>query len=68
MSNSSDIVDLASEIADIARSTTDPETGSRLMRLVRQLLTEAGLDIQPDRDGANAEQRGDSRLSAAVAD
>ena len=54
MSHRSDIVDLASEIADIARSTTDAETGVRLMRLVHRLLTEAGLDPEPDQDGPGA--------------
>jgi hypothetical protein len=54
MSHRSDIVDLASEIADIARSTTDAETGLRLMRLVHRLLTEAGLDPEPGQDGPSA--------------
>jgi len=54
MAQNSDIVDLASEIAQIASSTTDPETGLRLMRLVHRLLTEAGLDPEPDQDGAGA--------------
>ena len=68
MAHNSDIVDLASEIADIARSTTDPETGMRLMRLVHRLLTEAGLDPESDLDGANAAQRGDRLLRVAGAD
>jgi hypothetical protein len=50
MADNSDIVDLAGEIADIARSTTDAETGLRLMRLVHRLLTEAGLDPEPEQD------------------
>ncbi len=54
MAQNSDIVDLASEIAQIASSTTDPETGLRLMRLVHRLLTEAGLDPEPEQDGAGA--------------
>ena len=54
MSHNSDLVDLASEIADIARSTTDPETGLRLMRLVHRLLTEAGLDPEPEQHDASA--------------
>jgi hypothetical protein len=54
MAHNSDIVELATEIAEIARRTTDPETGLRLMRLVHRLLTEAGLDPEPDRDVAGA--------------
>ena len=54
MAQNSDIVDLANEIADIARGTTDPETGLRLMRLVHRLLTQAGLDPEPDQDLSSA--------------
>jgi hypothetical protein len=43
MDDSNDIVELAREIADIARTTTDPETGRFLMELVERLLMEAGL-------------------------
>ena len=38
-----DRVELASEIADIARTTTDPETARRLLQLADRLLSEAGL-------------------------
>jgi hypothetical protein len=55
MAHNSDIVDLASEIAEIARSTTDAGTGLRLMQLVHRLLTKAGLDPESDRDGASAQ-------------
>ena len=68
MAHNTDIVDLASEIADIARIPTDPETGMRLMRLVHRLLTEAGLDPEPDPDDASPVQRGGRRLRVAVAD
>ena len=54
MNNSSDMVDLANEIAEIARTTTDADTGHRLMRLVHRLLTEAGLDPEPGQDGPSA--------------
>jgi hypothetical protein len=68
MNSNFDIVDLASEIAEIARTTTDPDTGHSLMRLVHRLLTEAGLDPESDLDGANAAQRGDRLLRVAGAD
>jgi hypothetical protein len=67
MNNSSDMVDLANEIAEIARTTTDPDTGHRLMRLVHRLLTEAGLDPASDQGGASAEQLADCRLRVALA-
>jgi hypothetical protein len=38
-----DVWDLARQISDIARTTTDADTGVRLMNLVEQLLREAGL-------------------------
>jgi hypothetical protein len=43
MTERTDIVDLANEIADIARQTSDPDTGRLLMDLVHRLWTEAGL-------------------------
>ena len=43
-----DIVELAHEIAEIARTTTDPETGRLLIELVKELLREAGMP--PDGD------------------
>jgi hypothetical protein len=38
-----DITDLVDELAEIARTTTDPETGKRLMELIERLLRDAGL-------------------------
>jgi hypothetical protein len=41
MTNKIDIVELAHEIAEIARTTTDPETGRLLIELVNKLLSRA---------------------------
>jgi hypothetical protein len=38
-----DIVELAGELAEIARTTRDAATGTRLMHVVDRLLGEAGL-------------------------
>lgn len=43
MANVPDVVDLADELAEIARTTTDPVTGARLMEVVKRLLEHAGL-------------------------
>lgn len=43
MSDSPDPVELADELAEIARTTRDPLTGQRLMSVVRRLLGQAGL-------------------------
>lgn len=43
MSDDLDPVELADELASIARSTQDPVTGARLLQVVRRLLTQAGL-------------------------
>lgn len=43
MNDKTDIVELARELAEIARTTTDQETGRRLVELVERLLGEAGL-------------------------
>jgi hypothetical protein len=37
------IVELADELAEIARTTSDTATGVRLMKIVKRLLAEAGL-------------------------
>jgi hypothetical protein len=66
MSSGSDILDLASEIAEIARMTTDPDTGRCLMRLVHRMLTEAGLEPGSDQGDASAGQHADYRLRATV--
>ena len=42
---------LALEITEIARTTTDPATGQRLMQLVHRLLTRAGLPDDDDDAG-----------------
>jgi hypothetical protein len=39
--------ELARAIAEIATDTKDPDTATRLMELVDQLLTEAGLPPAP---------------------
>ena len=46
MANNIDIVDLAREIAEIARATRDTDTGEALIGLVRKLLEAA--DLPPD--------------------
>jgi len=45
MDDSTDLLALATELADIARMTTDAGTGLRLVRLVDRMLTEAGLPL-----------------------
>ncbi len=40
-----DLVQLACDIAAIASTTADPETGRRLVELVDRLLTTAGLPL-----------------------
>jgi len=43
MNDRIDIVELARELAEIARTTTDQKTGRLLMELIERLLQEAGL-------------------------
>jgi len=43
MSNNIDLLELAHEIASIASTTTDPETGRLLVGLVEKLMQAAGL-------------------------
>jgi hypothetical protein len=43
MHDAIDLVELAHEIATIASTTTDPETGRRLLELVEKLMRVAGL-------------------------
>ena len=43
MSGTIDTLALAHELAEIARTTTDAETGRRLIELVNRLLVAAGL-------------------------
>ena len=42
MTSEFDLVQLATEITEVASTTTDPETASRLLDLADRLLTEAG--------------------------
>ncbi|HME24689.1 MAG TPA: hypothetical protein VKI44_25725 [Acetobacteraceae bacterium] len=51
MNNKIDLEELAREIAEIASSTNDSDTGRQLMELVERLLTEAGLT--PANSGCN---------------
>jgi hypothetical protein len=43
MATEIDVEELAREIAEIASTTRDPDTGRRLMELVERLLREAGM-------------------------
>ncbi len=43
MNNKIDVVELSRELAEIARRSTDPETGRLLMEVIERLLNEAGL-------------------------
>lgn len=43
MGSDTDLMELAHELAKIASSTDDAETGRLLMLMVHQLMTEAGL-------------------------
>lgn len=54
------LLELAEEIAEIARTTTDAETGMKLVRLAQRLLSEAGL---PDENAGGGSSPG-RRLSA----
>jgi hypothetical protein len=40
-----DIMELARQIAKIASSTTDPETGHQLMEILEMLMRSAGLPL-----------------------
>ena len=59
MSELTDIVDLADEIAEIARDTSDRATGRLLMNLVHRLWTEAGLDHDQHSGGGGGELPGE---------
>jgi hypothetical protein len=48
MTDEIDAVELARELAEIARTTTDPRTGELLIELINRLLGGAGL---PSDDG-----------------
>lgn len=46
-----DPVDLADELAEIARATRDPATATRLLDLTQRLLAGAGLEEDDDGGG-----------------
>ena len=46
-----DLVELADELAEIARTTRDPATGQRLMSVVKRLLELAGLPPEDEGGG-----------------
>lgn len=46
-----DVLSLADELAEIARTATDETTGQRLMEIVHRLMTEAGLPDDVDEGG-----------------
>lgn len=51
-----DLLDLAREIAETGRTTTDPETGRRLTELARRLLEAAGLPRDDGGGGLPSDQ------------
>ena len=51
MSDAPNPIELTAELAEIARTTADPETGRQLMVLVHRLLTGAGLPLGDDGGG-----------------
>jgi hypothetical protein len=51
MSGEIDIVELAYEIAEVARTTSDPEAGLWLTELAKRLLEAAGLATTHDEEG-----------------
>jgi hypothetical protein len=51
MSERTEIVDLADELAEIARETPDGQTGRLLMELVHRLWMGAGLDADEEYGG-----------------
>jgi len=58
-----DLLELAEELAEIARKTTDEIAGERLMKLVERLLTESGL---PSDDNSGGGMPPGRRLSEPV--
>ncbi len=48
MTSDTDLMELAHELARIASTTNDAETGRLLMLVVHRLLTEAGLPAAED--------------------
>lgn len=65
-----DLLDLADEIAEIARVTVDPRTARQLLHLVSRILARAGLaglddDDDDDGDGGGDEPPGHLASEAA---
>ena len=58
MTDKTNIVELADELAEIAKTTSDPATGMRLMKIVERLLVEAGLSPPDHEDGGETCQPG----------
>lgn len=61
-----DAVGLADRLAEIARTTTDPETGRLVMEIVHDLMTDAGLLDGEDHEGGGEPPPGDWRNAAPV--
>jgi hypothetical protein len=53
MTDRINIVELADELAEIARATTDAAAGARLMKVVDRLLAEAGLPPDDETGGGD---------------
>ena len=51
MNDTIDAVELAHELAEIARTTTDADTGRRLIEVVERLLVAAGLPLDDGEGG-----------------
>jgi hypothetical protein len=49
-----DLVELADELVEIARKTSDPETGYLLLEVVHRLLTAAGLPRDDETGGGDS--------------
>ena len=60
-----DLVELAGEMAEIARTTTDADAAVKLLRLVERLLTEVGLPDSDADEGGGEPPPGDWRHGAS---
>ena len=61
-----DTVALAKCLAEIARTTTDADTGRMLMEIVHELMSEAGLPNGDEAEGGGEPPPGDWRNAAPV--